>query len=60
MMSRPVITPELIAHHRRLAGELRNAAIRKAMMDVACALSKLLGFLRKSRVRKFRPLATSR
>jgi hypothetical protein len=60
MMGRPVITPELIAHHRRLARELRNAAIRKAMLHLAAAFSKSLDLSQQSRTRELRPLAKPR
>ncbi len=57
-MNRPVITAELIAHHRRLARELRNAAIREAMLAVVRAFSKLLTTRETKQSTRTRPAAT--
>jgi hypothetical protein len=50
MTDEPVVTSELIARHRRLARELRNAAIREAMRDVMQAFSGGPGLSWTSRI----------
>ncbi|WP_170181812.1 hypothetical protein [Phreatobacter stygius] len=52
---RPVVSAELIALHRRLAHEMRNAAIRAAIGRVA---RQGLSLLRAARIRRARHVET--